>query len=462
MYKTVLGISLICLLGLAHSSQGQSPEDLIEQLQSTDPDTRSQAFYQLQEFGYSSSEQIKVAIINLLTLENTYADSQTSLSEDYVTYYGDVTMAVAALNDVRALNALLGVIDSGDIAVKALAGFGTTALDPVIAELNSPQDTIKTAAVLVLDQMLEPPNFQLVNDPISISKIRAALVKASLDPNRFTSMSAVEGLAKIGGPPTAKCTDMVVPTDPGICSAASASVNNGSSDPDGDAITLHPSPAGPYGLGTTAVTLTVTDTEELSASCSANVTVVDRQPPAISCPAPVAECTSPNGAAVSFSPTASDNCPGLQTPNCVSASGSTFALGSTAFSCSVTDGSGNSNTCNSTVTVRDTRPPAIAAVSASPNVLWPPNNKLVPVSVSVSDSDTCDPKPVCKITQITSNEAITSADAQITGNLTANLRAQRLGSGTGRIYTLTVQCTDASGNSSTAGATVSVPHDQGK
>jgi len=85
---------------------------------------------------------------------------------------------------------------------------------------------------------------------------------------------------------------------------------------------------------------------------------------------------------------------------------------------------------------------------------------LVPVRVSVSDADTCDPHPVCKITKITSNEAITSADAQITGNLTANLRAQRLGSGMGRIYTLTVQCTDASGNSSTAGAAVSVPHDQ--
>jgi len=87
---------------------------------------------------------------------------------------------------------------------------------------------------------------------------------------------------------------------------------------------------------------------------------------------------------------------------------------------------------------------------------------MVPVSITISDSDTCDAHPVCKITQIASNEAITSADAQITGNLTANLRAERLGSGTGRIYTLTVQCTDASGNSATQPVTVTVPHDRGK
>lgn len=216
MYKIALGIMLICWLGLPHLSQAQTIQDLIEQLQSTDPPTRSQAFYKLRAFGYSSSDQIKVAIINLLTLENAYAPSQASLSEDYVTYYGDVVRAVAALNDIRALNALLDVIDSGNMAISALAGFGTAALDPVIAKLNSPQDTVKTAAVLVLNKMLEPPNFQLVNDPISMSKIRAALEKASLDPNHYTSLSAFEGLAKLPLPADLNrdgkvdCSDLVI------------------------------------------------------------------------------------------------------------------------------------------------------------------------------------------------------------------------------------------------------------
>jgi len=187
----------MCLLSLPSLSQGQGLQDLLAQLQSTDRTTREQAFYQLRTFGYSSSDQIKVAIISLLTLESASVQSQASPNEDYATYFGDVIHAVAALNDVRALSALLAVVDSGDVAVNALAGFGTTALDPVITRLSSTRDTVKTAAVLVLDKMLEPPNFQLVNDPTSISKIRLALEDASLDRNRFTRLSALEGLVKL-------------------------------------------------------------------------------------------------------------------------------------------------------------------------------------------------------------------------------------------------------------------------
>ena len=43
-----------------------------------------------------------------------------------------------------------------------------------------------------------------------------------------------------------------------------------------------------------------------------------------------------------------------------------------------------------------------------------------------------------------------------------NLRAERSGKGRARTYTITVRCTDASGNSATKTVTVRVPHDQGK
>jgi hypothetical protein len=184
-------------------------------------------------------------------------------------------------------------------------------------------------------------------------------------------------------PPIAMCQNVTVPTDPNVCTSSNASINNGSSDPDGDTLSFSQSPPPPYGLGATTVTLTVTDSANLTATCTGTVTVVDKQPPTIS------------------------------------------------------------------------------SAAVSPNVLWPPNNKLVSVNVSVSATDNCTPNPVCKITTITCNEPISSGDTQITGSLTANLRAQRLGSGTGRIYTLTVQCTDGSGNSSSAPVTVKVPHDQG-
>jgi hypothetical protein len=56
---------------------------------------------------------------------------------------------------------------------------------------------------------------------------------------------------------------------------AAANIDNGSSDPDGDAITLTQTPAGPYAVGTTSVMLTVVDTKGATAQASANITVVD-------------------------------------------------------------------------------------------------------------------------------------------------------------------------------------------
>jgi hypothetical protein len=197
------------------------------------------------------------------------------------------------------------------------------------------------------------------------------------------------------------------------------------------------------------------------------VTVVDQELPILTCPGnQTAECTGLKGAAVSFSATAVDNCPGV-TSSCAPPAGSTFPLGTTPDTCIASDNAGNNSTCNFTVKVVDTTPPVIGTVTATPNVLWPPNHQMVPVSVSVSMTDICDPAPVCKIVSVSSNEPVdglgdgdTAPDWEITGNLTVNLRAERAGEGSGRVYTNTVACTDASGNSSTQTVAVTVPHDQ--
>jgi hypothetical protein len=50
----------------------------------------------------------------------------------------------------------------------------------------------------------------------------------------------------------------------------------------------------------------------------------------------------------------------------------------------------------------------------------------------------------------------------VTGALTLNLRAERSGTGSGRVYTIIVECVDDSGNASTAEVRVTVSHDQGR
>jgi hypothetical protein len=272
-------------------------------------------------------------------------------------------------------------------------------------------------------------------------------------------------ISKLDVKPVARCEDTTVPTDPNQCSAANVSIDNGSTDPDGDTFTISQAPPGPYPKGTTSVMLTITDQNSESSQCNANVNVLDQQVPNITCPSPMVECTSPNGAAVTLDPAVSDNCPGVSTPVCNPPSGSTFPIGNTPFSCSVADASNNSNSCSSVVKVQDATPPVISSVTATPNVLWPPNHRFVPVTVSVAVKDTCDPNPDCAISSIVSNEpstgggsGSTSPDYQITGALSANLRAERAGTGRGRLYTITVICTDHSNNSSQASVSVVVPH----
>ncbi len=185
-----------------------------------------------------------------------------------------------------------------------------------------------------------------------------------------------------GIPPGALCRNVTVNTTPGLCTAP-ASVNNNSFDPSGGAITLAQSPAGPYSKGTTNVTLTVIGSGA-SSSCNGTVTVVDNQPPAITCPLPpVVECTGPTGAPASFTPTVSDNCPGTIATICTRNSGSTFPLGSTPVSCTATDQPGNASSCGFSVTVRDTTAPAITITT--PTSTSYTLNQAVPAGYACTD-----------------------------------------------------------------------------
>jgi hypothetical protein len=161
---------------------------------------------------------------------------------------------------------------------------------------------------------------------------------------------------------------------------------------------------------------------------------------------------------------ATDNCtPGSQLVITQSpAAGTLLAKGQHSILITVTDASGNKANTSVLLSVVDTTAPVIQGLSVSPNVLSPPNHQMVPVTVSVSATDNCDPAPVSRIISITSNEALVAGEVQITGNLTALLAAARNGGNGGRVYSITVQSTDADGNSSTGVVTVTVPQGNGK
>jgi choice-of-anchor A domain-containing protein len=151
-------------------------------------------------------------------------------------------------------------------------------------------------------------------------------------------------------PPVALCRNVTVSA--GSACAASASIDHGSQDPDQrpSPLQLTQSPAGPYGLGTTSVTLTVSD-GAASAQCTGTVTVVDDSLPVLQCPADLVLEGTADGAVATFSPTVSDNCGGGSI-TCSRASGELFPVGVTPVTCTATDGSGNTSSCGFTVTVQ--------------------------------------------------------------------------------------------------------------
>ena len=145
-----------------------------------------------------------------------------------------------------------------------------------------------------------------------------------------------------------------------------------------------------------------------------------------------------------------------------------FPLGTNAITVTVADTGDNTVSCSTTLVVVDTIPPVITRASVTPSVIWPPNHKMIPVSVTAVVTDVCS-ATTWKIISITSNEAAdaigsgnTEVDYEITGAHTANVRSERSGKTGPRLYTITIEAIDAAGNKSRpVNVIVTVPHSKG-
>lgn len=169
-------------------------------------------------------------------------------------------------------------------------------------------------------------------------------------------------------PPVAVCQPRTIFTTAGCQgNIAATAFNNGSTDPDGDALTFSVSPAGPYSLGTTTVVLTVTDPSGASSSCTTTVTVNDNIFPTVVPPLPVTvtaaqgSCSVPASAVVLTTPAANDNCGVVAIWNDAPAA---FPVGQTAVTWFARDAAGNVGIAYQRVIVQNNDAPAIASAPA--------------------------------------------------------------------------------------------------
>jgi hypothetical protein len=115
-------------------------------------------------------------------------------TEAYGEYYGDVINAVVKLNDPRSITALVGAINTGNMAMNAIANFGTSALSQVIQQLSGSNPTMRSSAALTIGKMI---GANLVSDPSSRAAIGSALETASSDPDYYVAVSGANSMLKL-------------------------------------------------------------------------------------------------------------------------------------------------------------------------------------------------------------------------------------------------------------------------
>lgn len=191
-------------------------------------------------------------------------------------------------------------------------------------------------------------------------------------------------------------------TDPGLCTATATFTPTVTGFP-APTVVCSPASGSTFPKGTTPVTCTASNGIHSDATCASpgtapdpsctfNVIVVDNQPPSVTCPANITTNTDAGqcSATVNYTtPTGSDNCPGV-TVVCSPASGSTFSKGTTTVTCTATDASSLTASCNFTVTVNDNQPPSIGACPAPITTSTDPNQCSAIVNyTSPTASDNC-------------------------------------------------------------------------
>lgn len=113
------------------------------------------------------------------------------------------------------------------------------------------------------------------------------------------------------------------------------------------------------------------------------------------------------------------------------------------------------------------QPPECGNASANPEILWPPNHKMVDISIlGVIDPD-ADPVTLA-VESIQQDEPTNglgdgdmSPDGYGIGSPVASVRAERAGNGNGRVYHIGFSADDGNGGTCAGTVTVGVPKSQG-
>jgi PKD repeat protein len=193
--------------------------------------------------------------------------------------------------------------------------------------------------------------------------------------------------------PTAVCQNITVQLNAsGSVSITAAQINNGSLDNCGiQSVTVSPNTFTCANIGSNTVTLTVTDVNGNTSTCTATVTVQDNIAPTALCQNLTVQLDAAGNASITAAQInngSSDNC-GIQS---VTVSQNTFTcanIGVNTVTLTVTDVNGNTSPCNATVTVQDNIAPTAVCQNITVQLDAIGNASITSAQINNGSSDNC-------------------------------------------------------------------------
>jgi hypothetical protein len=139
--------------------------------------------------------------------------------------------------------------------------------------------------------------------------------------------------------------------------------------------------------------------------------------------------------------------------------------GSDSYTYTISDGKFES-TATVTITVKSVNDAPVCSTATATSYVWPPNHKMVPINAAMSATDVDGETPTISITSIKQDEPTNGlGDGDVSPDATlspAQVRAERSGTGDGRVYVVILTATDGSGGSCNGTVQVIVPHSMKK
>jgi hypothetical protein len=215
-----------------------------------------------------------------------------------------------------------------------------------------------------------------------------------------------------------------------------------------------------FPVGVTTNTFVVTDGAGNTATCSFTVTITDTEDPAITCPANIAQNTDAGNCTAVVTvvaPTTTDNCGVASVTNNfngTSDASGTYPIGTTTVVWTVTDNSGNIDTCSMGITVTDNEAPNAVCQDITASVDASGNLTITGDDVDGGSTDNCTGMTLsvspntfdCSDTGTTVAVILTATDAAgLTDTCTANVTIIDQVAPTAVCQDITVQL-DATGN----------------